>query len=81
MAVRQAHLSGEVGSSVKESSMKVKQGLYLFSVTLSNGVTHSVEKRYKTKKSIDNFMKKFASLHCKQSGLEWTHTAWKWIAE
>lgn len=61
--------------------MKIKTGLYVFRVTLTNGMMHEIYKRPRTSKGANAYLTRWVNQVCKREELEWTNKEWKWVAE
>jgi|688.fasta_scaffold00313_109 hypothetical protein len=64
--------------------MKIKTGLYVFRVTLTNGMMHEIYKLYKyprTSKGANAYLTRWVNKVCKREELEWTEKEWAWVAE
>lgn len=59
--------------------MKIKEGLYLFSVTLENGQTHQTYKQAKTAKGANAYLTRFAKKVCAVYESEWKRKEWGWL--
>lgn len=62
--------------------MKVKVGIYVFSVKMSNGKTYEIYKKCKTLKGVNAYLTRWTNKICKQyNDYHWVSKRWDLITE